>query len=99
MTKEKIVEALRMAILRYDADGAANTAKRILEEGIDPVMALDAPTKVRRQVGEQYGRGELWLPELVGAANAMQAALPILQQQIERARGKRKTLGTVVIGT
>ena len=46
MTKEKIMEALRMAILRYDTDETANTAKRILEEGIDSVMALDASTKI-----------------------------------------------------
>ena len=34
-----------------------------------------------RQLGEQYGRGALWLPEFVGAVDAMRAALPILQQQ------------------
>ncbi len=55
MTKEKIVEALRMAILRYDADGAANTAKRILEEGIDPVMALGCTDE-----GHEAGCRAVW---------------------------------------
>lgn len=93
------LESLKKAVARYDAEGAASWARKALEEGVDPVKAADALTEAIRRIGDGYGRGELFLPDLVGAAEAMKSAMPIIQEEIKR-RGKRlKTLGTVVIGT
>jgi methylmalonyl-CoA mutase cobalamin-binding domain/chain len=94
-----ILENLKKAVLEYDGAAAAHWASKALEEGIDPTKAMDALTAAIRQVGEGFGRGELWLPDLMGAADAMKAATPILEEGIARRSGKRKTLGTVVIGT
>jgi len=52
-----------------------------------------------RQVGEGFGNGELWLPDLVGAAAAMTSAMPIIEEEIKRAGAKRESVGIVVIGT
>ena len=38
--------------------------------------------KTIRQVGDSFGRGELCLPDLVGAADAMSAAVPIIEEEI-----------------
>ncbi|MEM2843736.1 MAG: cobalamin-dependent protein, partial [Candidatus Bathyarchaeia archaeon] len=37
--------------------------------------------------------------DLVGAANAMQSAMSIIEEEIKRRGGKKESLGTVVIGT
>ena len=90
---------LKRAVIEYDNEGAASWAKKAVEEKIDPTKALDALTEAIRQVGERFGRGELWLPDLVGAADAMQAAMPILEEELKRTGTKREALGTVVVGT
>ena len=94
-----IIENLQKAVLEYDGAQAAHWARKALEEGIDPAIATDALTAAIRQVGDGFGRGELWLPDLIGAADAMKAAMPILEGEIARRSGQRQSLGTVVIGT
>jgi methanogenic corrinoid protein MtbC1 len=98
MSQDTLKE-LASAVKGFDAVGAANCAQRALREGIDPVEALDALTGVIREVGDAFGAGECFLPELVSAAEAMQNALPILEAEIKKRGGKRGSAGKVVVGT
>jgi len=95
----EVLENLKKAIMEYDSEGAANWARKAVEEKVDPVEALDAMTVAIRRVGNGFGRGEFWLPDLIGAADAMSAATPILEEEIKRRGARRESLGTVVIGT
>jgi methanogenic corrinoid protein MtbC1 len=95
----EVLEDLKKAILGYDREAAANLARKAVQEKIDPLKVLDAMTLAIRQVGDGFGKGELWLPELVGAAAAMEAATPIIEEEINRVDARRESLGTVVIGT
>ena len=79
------LENLKKAIMEYDSKGAATWARKAVEEGIDPIKALDAMTVAIRQVGDGFGSGELWLPDLIGAADAMSAATPIIEEEIKMA--------------
>ncbi len=79
----EIIENLKKAVLEYDSQGAANWAKEAVQEKIDPFKAQDAMTAVIRQIGDGFGKGELFLPDLVGAADAMSAATPILNEEIQ----------------
>jgi len=98
MTVETL-ENLKRAVIECDAEAAASWARKAVEAKIDPIKAADALTEAIRQVGDRFGRGELWLPDLVGAADAMQAAMPILEEELKRIDAKRETLGIVVAGT
>jgi corrinoid protein of di/trimethylamine methyltransferase len=93
------LEHLKQAILQYDGDAAQRWAKKAVEEGIDPLDSLAVLTRAIRQVGDAFGRGELWLPDLVGASDAMLEAAPIIQADIDRRGVERQNRGTVVIGT
>jgi len=95
----EVYESLKKAVLEYDAEGAACYAQQIVDEGLDPAPALDAISEAMQVVGEGYESGELWLPDLVGAADVSQRALPILEEEIKKRGQKTKSLGTVVIGT
>ncbi len=99
MASQEVLENLKKAILEYDAVGAANWAKRAVAEKIDPLKAIDALIEVIKKVGDGFGKGELFLPELMGAAEAMQSAMPLLEAEIVKKGMERKSLGTVVIGT
>ena len=98
MDKE-ILNDLKKAIILYDKEGAMSLAKKTVDKKIDPIKALASMTEAIRGVGDGYAKGELWLPDLVGAADAMQSAMPIIEKEIERKGVKRETLGIVVIGT
>ena len=50
-------------------------------------------------VGEQFGRGELYLPDMMLAARAMQQAVAVLEPEMQRQAMRRAVAGRVVIGT
>ena len=95
----KVLNGLRHAVLEYDLEGAAGWARKAVEVDTDPIEAMNALTGAIRHVGDGFGKGELWLPDLVGASEAMLAATPIIEAEIARRGGDRASLGTVVIGT
>ena len=96
---EDILAELRRAILEYDNKGAERWAQRSVEEGIDPLESMEAMTAAIREVGDGFGRGDLWLPDLIGAADAMKHGAPAIEKEIRRAGLSRESLGTVLIGT
>jgi methanogenic corrinoid protein MtbC1 len=93
------LEKLQVAILEYDTSRAKILALKSIDEGIDPLRTIDALTKTIKQVGDSFNNEELWLPDLIGAASAMQAAMPILEEQIKKSGKIRRSSGIVVIGT
>jgi corrinoid protein of di/trimethylamine methyltransferase len=92
-------EELQAAIRQYDASGAAEITTRAMDAAQDPLEALDAITEVLTDIGERFGSGELYLPDLVGAAHAAQTVIPILEKTMSQTGVEAKTLGTIVIGT
>lgn len=95
----EIIENLKKAILEYDSEAAANWAKKAVQEKMDPNEALRAMTEAIREIGNGFGAGELFLPDLVGAADAMSAATPVIDEELQRVGAKRESLGSAVIGT
>lgn len=95
----ELLTELKKAILTYDTRGAASFAVNAIEEGIDPLEAMNVAIEAIKDIGDRYGRGDAWLPDLVGGANALTAAISVLQENLNKSGKKRRTLGTVVIGT
>ena len=94
-----ILGKLKQAILDYDPDAAADLARKSVEAGVNPTQTLATMTDAIREIGEGFSCGDLFLPDLVGAADAMTAAVPIIQEEIQRTGATAETTGTVVIGT
>lgn len=97
--EEEILTNLAKAVKECDAAGAESWARKGMEGGIEPLKALDALTEAIREVGDAFGAGECFLPELVGAAEAMQAAMPIVEDVIKERGQTRESAGKVVVGT
>ena len=93
------IDQLKRAIVSYDPELAESAAKQAVEQGLDPLSALGAMTEAIRLVGDAFGANQLWLPDLIGASDAMSAATSIVEAEIKRTGAKRESLGTVVIGT
>jgi methanogenic corrinoid protein MtbC1 len=92
---ENLVEAIRT----YDGQGAESVARQAMSEGVDPVAALDAVSGVMKEIGDLFGAEELWLPDLVGAAEAAKSALAVIEDKILESGTEPERLGTVVLGT
>lgn len=93
------LDELKKSIVTYDNELAISAAKKIVKQGIDLIEALDAMTTAIRSIGNAFGRGDLWLCDLVAASEAMSSAVPIIEEEINRRGLKRESLGIVVIGT
>jgi 5-methyltetrahydrofolate--homocysteine methyltransferase len=73
--------------------------KKALAESHDPLEIInDAMTPAINGVGERFSTGELFLPDLLLAAETMQTAMSMLTPLLERS-GKLSVKGRVIIGT
>jgi corrinoid protein of di/trimethylamine methyltransferase len=99
MTQERF-DAMRQSIIDGDADAAAALAEQALADGVDPLVAIDeAYVPGIRYVGEEFRCGEMFLPDMMLAARAMQKAVDVLEPEMLRRASQRRVLGRVVIGT
>lgn len=71
-----------------------------LEAGVDPLEAVEKGlAKGINQVGEDFGAGVIFLPELAMAADVMKKGSAILDERIKTSGEKRISHGKIVIGT
>jgi len=89
---------LKEALLNFDIDGIGPLAEAALQAGADPLTLIERLTDGVRVIGEQFEQGELFLSQLVMAAETMKTALEILEPAISEDQA-RKSEGKVVIGT
>ena len=99
MEASEILHGLGQAVFDYDPEAAANWARQAVAEKLDPLVALAALTDAIREVGDGFACGELWLPDLIAAAEAMTAGTTILEAEIAQGSAQQTGLGVVVIGT
>jgi len=96
---EDILIRLRSAVLNCDVASAERAAREAIKVGIDPVEAIERGlTPAVREVGELFAGGEVFLPELIMAGEAMKAGAAVLQPLIPKGKRMRHR-GRVVIGT
>jgi trimethylamine corrinoid protein len=98
MNKEQFFKEAELAILNHDKEKAEDVARRGLAEGLDPIEFI---TKGFRegitQIGDLFSSGEIFMPQLIQAADAMKAANAILTGALPDADQQKK--GKVIIGT
>ena len=101
MTEEaEILQNLSDAVLNFDADAAIDAAKASVEAKISPVKAIEEGlAKGLRVVGDRFEAGELWLPHLVLGAEALEAAVKVLEEHMAIEDLESTSRGTIVIGT
>ena len=77
--------------------GTDELAKQAIEEGIGPDLILKACNDGMQKVGDKFGRNEVFVPELLMAAKAMNAVMEHLKPFF--AAGNIKVKGKFVLGT
>jgi 5-methyltetrahydrofolate--homocysteine methyltransferase len=94
----RIYERLSTAILEGDVDRIPKLVEKALEEGLVPKDVLDNGLVVgMNEVGVRFRAGDMFVPEVLMSADAMQAALQILRPQLVASGAK--LIGKIVLGT
>ena len=97
---EEKLEKLSNLVVEGDTDGVKSIIKDLLKSGSDPLKIVEnGLTKGIRVVGERYGRGDLFLTELLLSAETMQDGMKILTPEIQKQEKELKRTGSMVIGT
>lgn len=99
MSKETLFQEAIDAIINTDKDGAVELANRAIAEGVDPAEMLEKGFSVGiREMGELFGSGQAFLPQLILAAESMKAATAILDAEISKGGAVEKK-GKFLIAT
>ena len=91
---------MKQSVIDGESDDAERLAQDGLYAGLPAGDILDNGfVKGIEEVGDLFGKGEFFLPELVQGAEAMKAAVAVLQPELDKTKEGRKTLGVAVAGT
>ncbi len=97
---EELYKEMAQSIIDGEAEQAVSLAQKSIELQMPP---LDAITKGFvtgvSYIGDQFGKGEAFLPELVMAGEAMKAAVATLEPELMKLGETREVLGRVVLAT
>lgn len=92
---EKVYEA----IIDCDADAVAQRVRQAIDGRVDPLTVLEKMNVAIRAVGDKFGKGDVFITDLVGSAEAMNAGVRIIEPLILENRGRIATLGRVAMAT
>ena len=86
------VARLKKAVVDYDMENISSLAQEALDHGMNPLQGIEKGLAAGiREVGQRFGAGELFLPELVMAAETMRAGVAVLEPHVPKGAGARET--------
>lgn len=94
----EIYERLSTAVLEGNSEQTPRLAQKALDQGLSPKEILDNGLVVgMNEVGARFKRGDMFVPEVLMSAEAMQAGLNVLRPHLISSGAK--LIGKIVIGT
>ena len=100
MSASQIFDEATQSIVKSEKDKALEIVRRAISEGQDAVELMDRGfVPGIEKVGDLFARGELFLPELLIAADVMKAVTEFVNENIPDAEKALEKGGSVIIGT
>ncbi len=88
------------AVLDLDKERTLELTKRVLDQNVDPVEAIEKGfAKAMQILGERFEKRELFIAELAYAASAVEESIALLEPEILKQKKDRSTTRKVIIGT
>jgi trimethylamine corrinoid protein len=98
MSKEAILEAAKNSILEADEDMAVQALRDAETAGIAPAELLgEGFSAGMQELGDQFGRGEVFLPELIFATEVMKIVTADIESKMDAS--EKQTKAVMVLGT
>ncbi len=99
MEQSKLFKELTQAVIEGDDQKLVSLVQDNLDS-VDPLVIVEKGMMPgMTEVGNKFSAGEIYLPEMLMAAEAWEQAMKILKPKIIAAGSTIKRLGTIVIGT
>jgi trimethylamine corrinoid protein len=101
MIDAQIIEAAERYIVSQNKEKVEELTNKVIAEGGDPVELMNqAFIPGINKVGDLFGRGQLFLPELMQAADAMKVATDIINEALAKdGASEQQKKGSVIIAT
>jgi trimethylamine corrinoid protein len=100
VNQQLIFDELAQAVADGDEQAARESAQEAIERQIDPLAAVEQGlSQGMNTIGRQFEYGEVFLPELLMATEAFNAAMEALSPEIEAQRKEVSKLGIVLVST
>jgi len=94
------LSAMRQSIIDGAPDTASSLAQQALANGVAPIDAINnGYVPGMHDVCEQFARGQMFLPDMMASAEAMRAAMSVLDPELRKLGTERPMSGVVVLGT
>lgn len=101
MIDPQIIEEAKKMLVAQNKERVAEIANKVIADGFDPLELMNlAFIPGINEVGDLFGRGQLFLPELMQAADVMKVATDIINAELAKNEStKQKKAGRIVIAT
>ena len=100
MITDDLYQQISSTIVNGDNEGAAAVVREALMQGIKPMQIIERGLRVGMdEIGVRFSNYEVYLPELMLAAEAFSVAMKILQPLLDVGGEDARQVGRVVIGT
>ena len=91
-----LTAALEAAVEAGDETGAPQAARQLLEAGAAPDEITAALSRAMSRLGEKFHRLDIFVPDLLIAADAFEAVMRVVEPRLKASPRERK--GIIVIG-
>ena len=100
MSHQELFDAMAKSIVDGESEISADLARQAVALNIPPLETITSGFVVGVNiVGDAFGRGEAFLPELVMAGEAMKSAMAVLEPELLKSGQGSAELGKVVMAT
>lgn len=100
MSETELREKIRQCIIDGDSKAITSYVSEAVEAGMSPLTIVsEILNPALKEVGDTFGRGEIYLPELIMSAEAMQSAVEFLQPLLSAQKEGVQSKGRVVMAT
>jgi corrinoid protein of di/trimethylamine methyltransferase len=100
MSREDILNKLKESIEKLDTDLAQEAAKEAVDAGIEAMDAIqNGLGKGMNTISDLFDQGEMFVPQILIAAEAFEAAVGILTANMTEAARSQTKLGKVIVHT
>jgi corrinoid protein of di/trimethylamine methyltransferase len=97
---EQALAAMRQSIIDGAPETAGDLAQSALTAGLAPLTAInEGYVPGMHHVGEQFAQRTMFLPDMMASAEAMRAAMKVLEPELKKLGAERPVAGTVILGT
>jgi corrinoid protein of di/trimethylamine methyltransferase len=93
-------DSMRQSVIDGAPDTAAALAEKAVQSGVAPLEAINNGfVPGMHAVGEEFAQHRMFLPDMMASAEAMRAAMAVLEPELKRLGTERPMEGVVILGT